>query len=151
MNGKRGAAGSSIGVIAPPRPRALAEHFEVEFTSGDAEALPFDDATFDCVLSTFGVMFAPRQELATSELLRVTKPGGRIALANWTPQGLTGDVFRVLSRFVPPPAGVPSPFTWGDDEELERVLVDVLARSNRATDGSLAGTGEYLEVVIEKR
>ncbi len=84
--------------------------------------MPFEDATFDCVLSTFGVMFAPRQELAATELWRVTKPGGRIALANWTPQGLIGDVFRVLSRFVPPLVGVPSPFVWGDEDELARLF-----------------------------
>lgn len=103
------------------RERARAERFEIGFALGDAEALPFEDATFDAVLSTFGVMFAPQQELAARELVRVTKPGGRIALANWTPNGLIGEVFRVMTRFVPPPAGVASPFAWGDEEELARL------------------------------
>jgi ubiquinone/menaquinone biosynthesis C-methylase UbiE len=104
------------------RERARAERLEIEFALGDAEALAFPDASFDCVLSTFGVMFAPRQELVASELLRVLKPGGRIGLANWTAEGLIGDVFRVLSRFAPPPAGVASPFAWGSERELARLF-----------------------------
>lgn len=104
------------------RERALAERLEIEFSHGDAEALPFPDASFDCALSTFGVMFAPRQELVASELLRVVKPGGRIGLANWTAEGLIGEVFRVLSRFAPPPAGLASPFAWGSERELARLF-----------------------------
>lgn len=187
------------------RERARAERFEIDFSHGDAEALTFPDASFDFVLSTFGVIFTPRHEVAARELLRVCRPGGRIGLANWTPEGFVGETFRLMSRFAPPPAGAPSAFEWGTEDgllglfgegarsvrverrhlsfryrspqhwlevfrtwygptrrafesldapraaELERALVELLERFNRATDGSLAVPSEYLEVVIEKR
>jgi ubiquinone/menaquinone biosynthesis C-methylase UbiE len=87
------------------RARASAEGLPIEFIEADAECLPFDDAAFDVVVSSFGVMFTPNQAKAASELLRVCKPGGRIGLANWTPEGFIGQVFKTLGKYLPPPAG----------------------------------------------
>ena len=87
-----------------------------------AENLPFPDASFDVVLSTFGVMFAPDQVRAASELLRVVRPGGRIGLANWTPDGFVGQLFKVVGRFVPPPAGVAPPSLWGTRERIDQLF-----------------------------
>jgi ubiquinone/menaquinone biosynthesis C-methylase UbiE len=98
--------------------RARAEHLEVTFQVADAEALPFDDASFDAVLSTFGVMFAPDQAKAATELARVCRPGGRIGLANWTPEGFVGQMFKTLGRHVPPPPGAQPPSNWGDEAWL---------------------------------
>ncbi len=100
------------------RERAAGERLPVRFVEGDAEALPFADASFDTVLSTFGVMFAPNQEQAASELLRVCRPGGTIGLANWTAEGWLGDVFRTNGKHVPPPPGVSSPLLWGNEARL---------------------------------
>lgn len=100
------------------RVRAEADRLPITFEVADAEKLPFADGSFDVVLSTFGVMFAPNQARAASELVRVVKPGGRIGLANWTPEGFLGELFRVIARFVPPPAGVPSPLSWGSEATL---------------------------------
>ncbi len=97
------------------RQRAQAEGLDVTFQEADAEALPFPDASFDVVLSTFGVMFAPNQKQAAKELLRVVRPGGRIGLASWTPEGFLGRLFEVMGRHVPPPAGVMSPLLWGTE------------------------------------
>lgn len=96
------------------RIRAEAEHLSVDFLEGDAEELPFPAATFDAVLSIYGVMFAPDHRRAASELARVCRPGGRIALACWTPDGFIGDTFRLFSRFLPPTPGLQSPVLWGD-------------------------------------
>ena len=85
--------------------RASAEGVPVTFELGDAEALPYADNSFDVVLSTFGVMFAPNQARAAHELVRVSRSGGRIGLANWTPEGWVGDMLRTVGRYVPPPAG----------------------------------------------
>ncbi len=98
--------------------RAKAERLPVTFRQADAEALPFDDASFDVVLSTFGVMFAPDQEQAARELLRVCRPGGKIGLANWTPDGFIGRLFKTIGKHVPPPAGVRSPLLWGSAAHL---------------------------------
>jgi len=98
--------------------RATADGLPMTIKVADAEALPFPDATFDVALSTFGVMFAPNQPRAASELLRVVKPGGRIGLANWTPDGFIGELFRLVGRFVPPPAGLVSPAAWGTETRL---------------------------------
>jgi len=106
------------------RERAAAERLEVEFVEGDAEALPFGDASFDVVLSTFGVMFAPDQARAAAELLRVCRPGGTIGLANWTPEGRSGQVFRIAARYVPPPPGLAPPTRWGTDEGLRTLIGD---------------------------
>jgi SAM-dependent methyltransferase len=104
------------------RRRAQAEGLAVTFTEGDAEALPFPDASFDAVLSTLGVMFAPDQDKTASELLRVCRPGGRIGLANWTPDSFVGQMFKVIGRHVPPPPGVRSPALWGTKERLGELL-----------------------------
>jgi ubiquinone/menaquinone biosynthesis C-methylase UbiE len=95
------------------RERARAEALPVTFQVADAEALPFADASFDIVLSTYGVMFAPDHATAAREMLRVVKPGGRIGLANWTPEGFIGRLFKVIGAHVPPPAGLKSPALWG--------------------------------------
>lgn len=100
------------------RRRAEADRLAIAFEVADAERLPYDDATFDVALSTFGVMFAPDQERAASEILRVVKPGGRIGLANWTPEGFIGKLFETVARFVPPPPGLRSPMAWGSETRL---------------------------------
>ncbi len=93
--------------------RAAAERLTVAFQTADAEALPFPDNSFDVVLSTFGVMFTPNQNQAAAEMLRAVRKGGRIGLANWTPEGFIGQLFKTLGKHVPPPAGVRSPAMWG--------------------------------------
>jgi ubiquinone/menaquinone biosynthesis C-methylase UbiE len=98
--------------------RAQAEGLAVKFEVADAEALPFADASFDVVLSTFGTMFAPDHARTASELTRVTRPGGRIGLANWTPEGFIGELFRVVGKHLPPPAGLRSPALWGSEPHI---------------------------------
>jgi ubiquinone/menaquinone biosynthesis C-methylase UbiE len=98
--------------------RAAADGLPLQTRVADAEALPFADGQFDVVMSTFGVMFTPNQERAASEMLRVTRPGGRIALANWTPEGFIGKLFGVIGRFMPPPAGVRPASAWGTESRL---------------------------------
>lgn len=98
--------------------RAQAEGLAVEFRVADAENLPFAAASFDVALSTFGVMFTADQPRAAAELLRVVRPGGRIGLANWTPEGFIGELFRLIGAHVPPPAGLRSPLRWGDEAGL---------------------------------
>jgi ubiquinone/menaquinone biosynthesis C-methylase UbiE len=100
------------------RERAAADRLDIEFRQADAEALPFGDAAFDAVVSTFGVMFTPDQERAAAEMLRVCKPGGRIGLANWTPDGFIGQVFKTIGRHLPPPEGVRSPALWGTEARI---------------------------------
>lgn len=95
------------------RLRAAADGLSIEFREADAEALPFDNASFDAVVSTFGVMFTPDQDKAAAELLRVCRSGGKIGLANWTPEGFIGQLFKVLGKYLPPPAGARSPALWG--------------------------------------
>jgi SAM-dependent methyltransferase len=108
--------------------RAAAEGLTIAVREADAEALPFADATFDVVLSTFGVMFTPQQEVAAAELLRVCRPGGRIGLTNWTPDGFVGQMFKIVGRYVPPPAGVRSPLEWGTKARIGELLgTDVAA------------------------
>jgi ubiquinone/menaquinone biosynthesis C-methylase UbiE len=104
------------------RARASAEGLKIAFKEADAEALPFDDGAFDAVVSTFGVMFTPNQEQAASELLRVCKPGGQIGLANWTPDGFIGQLFKILGKYLPPPAGVKSPALWGTRARLDEIF-----------------------------
>ncbi|MDB5997427.1 MAG: SAM-dependent methyltransferase [Pseudomonas sp.] len=98
--------------------RARAERLEVTFQVADAEALPFEDSSFDAVLSTFGVMFAPDQPKAAAELARVCRPGGRIGLANWTPDGFVGQMFKTLGRHLPPQPGAQPPSNWGSEAWL---------------------------------
>jgi ubiquinone/menaquinone biosynthesis C-methylase UbiE len=184
--------------------RAQAEGHSVRFQEADAEKLPFGDASFDVVLSTFGVMFTPDQDKAAQELARVCRPGGRIGLANWTPESFIGQVFKTIGKYVPPAAGVKSPALWGTKARLEEMfgksareirvtsrdfvfhyrspqhwlevfrtyygpmnktygaldaakqeaftqdLLALMAKDNRARDGTLALPSEYLEVVIER-
>lgn len=107
--------------------RASAEGLDVRFEEADAENLPYADASFDVVLSTFGVMFTPNQERAANELARVCKPGGQIGLANWTPSGFIGQLFKVIGRYVPPPAGVKPPSLWGTEERLRELFDERIA------------------------
>jgi ubiquinone/menaquinone biosynthesis C-methylase UbiE len=104
------------------RERAAAERLPVSFQVADAEALPFSDGSFDAALSTFGVMFTPNQEKSASELLRVVRKGGRIGLANWTPEGFIGQLFKVMGQHVPPPTGVRSPALWGTEARLAELF-----------------------------
>jgi SAM-dependent methyltransferase len=104
------------------RARAQAEGLHVLFQEADAEALPFADASFDVVMSTFGVMFTPNQEQAASELMRVCNPGGKIGLANWTPDSFIGQVFKTIGKYIPPPPGVKSPALWGTETRLAELF-----------------------------
>jgi ubiquinone/menaquinone biosynthesis C-methylase UbiE len=187
------------------RRRAEAEGLDVEFVEGDAEALPFDDGSFDVVSSVFGSMFAPNQERTASELARVCRPGGRIGVVAHTPEGFIGQLFKTNAKHVPPPAGLRSPIQWGTEERLRELfgdsiaeihverrqyvfryrspeayvdywrryygptlksfeavgeagrealesdLLDLIARFNRAEDGTMVVPNEYLEAVIVKR
>jgi SAM-dependent methyltransferase len=109
------------------RRRAAAEGLPVKLLQGDAESLPFPDASFDAVTSVFGSMFAPDHAKAAAELLRVCRPGGTIALASWTPEGFIGELFRTVSAHVPPPAGVRSPMLWGTEGHLRELLGEGIA------------------------
>ncbi|MFO0683357.1 MAG: class I SAM-dependent methyltransferase [Sandaracinus sp.] len=104
------------------RRRADAEGLSLQFVVADAEQLPFEDASFDYVLSTFGVMFAPNQPLAAAELLRVCRAGGRVALASWTPDGFVGELLRVVGRYAPPRPSVPSPALWGTRGRIDELF-----------------------------
>jgi ubiquinone/menaquinone biosynthesis C-methylase UbiE len=114
------------------RARAQAEGHTIQFREADAENLPFPDETFDAVLSTFGVMFTADQDQAASELARVCKPGGRIGLANWTPESFIGQLFKTIGKYIPPPAGVKSPALWGTAARLDE-LFGGTARQIRTT------------------
>jgi len=187
------------------RARAAAEGLSVKFQEADAEALPFAEANFDLVVSTFGVMFTPNQDKAAAELLRVCKSGGKIGLANWTPEGFIGQLFKTLGKYLPPPAGAKSPALWGTEARIREMfgpaavsikaerhnfnfryrspehflevfknyygpilkafaaldaanqqglrsdLLALVARMNRAKDGTMVVPSEYLEIVITKR
>ena len=104
------------------RARATANGLSIKFMEADAESLPFDDASFDAVVSTFGVMFAPNQAQAASEMVRVCKRGGRIGLANWTPDGFIGQVFKTLGKYLPPPTSAKSPALWGTRAALDEMF-----------------------------
>ncbi len=106
------------------RERAQAERVAIDVQDGDAEALDFPDASFEVVLSTFGVMFAPDHGKAAAELLRVCRPGGRIGLANWTPEGKIGEMFRLVAKVNPPPPGVQPPMLWGTEAHLRELMGD---------------------------
>jgi len=109
------------------RDRAAAEGLDVELLEGDAESLPFADASFDAVTSVFGCMFAPDHEQAAAELLRVCRPGGTIALATWAPDGFIGELFRTVAAHVPPPAAVASPMLWGKESHLRELFGEGIA------------------------
>jgi ubiquinone/menaquinone biosynthesis C-methylase UbiE len=187
------------------RARASAEGLNIDFKVADAEDLPFADASFDTIISTFGVMFTPNQERAAGEMMRVCKSGGQIGLTNWTPDGFIGQLFKTLGKYLPPPATAKSPMLWGtrarltelfgsaaawikteprifnfryrSDQHfvevfktyygpvlkafsaldvpqrtrLEKDLYDLIARMNKAEDGTMVVPSEYLEVVLMKR
>jgi ubiquinone/menaquinone biosynthesis C-methylase UbiE len=187
------------------RLRAEADGLSITFKEADAEALSFADGSFDVVVSTFGVMFTPNQDRAAAELLRVCKRGGKIGLANWTPEGFIGQLFKTLGKYLPPPAGAKSPALWGTEPRLKEMfgasagsikaerhnfnfryrspehfleifknyygpmlkafaaldaanqqglrddLLALIARMNRADDGTMVVPSEYLEVVITRR
>ena len=104
------------------RERAAAERVTIDFRDGDAEKIPFPDASFDATLSVFGSMFAPDQPRAAAELARVTRPGGTIGLASWTPEGFIGQMFKIVGKHVPPPPGVDSPLLWGTEDRLAELF-----------------------------
>jgi SAM-dependent methyltransferase len=105
-------------LLAQARERAAAEKLPATFDEGDAEQLPYADASFDAVVTMFGAMFAPRPELVASELARVLKPGGLLAMANWNPASFTGEMLKVASFHVPPPPGLPPPILWGHEATI---------------------------------
>ena len=110
-------------LLATARARAQAEGVHIQFDEGDAEALPYPDAAFDEIVTMFGAMFAPRPHLVAAELARVCRPGGRVAMANWTPAGFIGQLFKITSQYVPPPP-MPSPLLWGDEATVRERLRD---------------------------
>jgi SAM-dependent methyltransferase len=114
-------------LLARGRERAKAEGLEVTFEVADVEALPYPDASFDAVLSTFGVMFAPDHARSAAEMARVCRPGGQIGLANWTPESLVGGMFKAIGRQIPPPAGVQSPALWGTEAHVRSLFGDQAA------------------------
>jgi len=115
------------------RERAAAEGLPMSFREADAENLPFEDASFDVVVSTFGVMFTPDQARSAAEMLRVCKPGGRIGLANWSPDGFIGQLFRTIGKHVPPAAGVKSPALWGTRERIAELFEPQASAISTAT------------------
>ena len=145
--------------------RAAAEGMQIEFREADAENLPFDDGSFDTVLSTFGVMFTPNQDRAAAELMRVCKPKGQIGLANWTPEGFIGQESRIFKFRYRSPAHFLDVFKTyygpvlkafaalepAKQEELHNDLHALIVRMNRSGDGTMIVPSEYLEVVITKR
>lgn len=130
-------------LVERARTRAAAEALEVDFQVADAQALPFPDATFDVVLSVYGVQFAPDQRKAASELLRVCRPGGRIALASPMPEGWSGDFFATHSRYSSPPPGVESPLRWGTGDGL----ADLLGENVRAIESEQRPALQYYRSV----
>jgi ubiquinone/menaquinone biosynthesis C-methylase UbiE len=119
------------------RTRAQAEGHTIQFQEADAENLPFPDASFDAVMSTFGVMFTPNQDKAASELARVCKPGGKIGLANWTPESFIGQLFKTIGQYIPPAPGVKSPALWGTKARLDE-LFGKIAQEIRTTSREFA-------------
>ena len=121
---KKGAKVTGVDIasnlLVQARERAQQDGVAVEFREGDAEQLDFPDASFDVVLSVFGAMFAPRPERVAAEFLRVCRPGGTIAMGNWTPTGFVGNMFRVTAKHVPPPQGIPAPSLWGDEDVVRQ-------------------------------
>jgi SAM-dependent methyltransferase len=129
----RRAWGNTVGVDFVPalleraRERAAAERLDVEFVEGDASDLPFGDGELDVVISVFGAMFAPEHEKTAAELLRVCKPGGRIGMANWVPDGGVGKMFMTIAKHVPPPPGITSPLLWGTEDRLRELFGDQIS------------------------
>jgi ubiquinone/menaquinone biosynthesis C-methylase UbiE len=109
------------------RERAAAERLQIEFAEADAQDLPYEEASFDVAMSIYGAMFAPNQQKTADELLRVVKPGGRIGMGNWCPDGAVGTMFKTIAKHAPPPPGVPSPLLWGTEEHLRGLFGDGIA------------------------
>jgi ubiquinone/menaquinone biosynthesis C-methylase UbiE len=140
-------------LLEQARTRAAAEGLKINFIEGDAEELPFADATFDVVYSMFGAMFAPRPDRVAAELKRVCKPGGLIAMANWTPQGVPGQIFAVTSKYLPPAPGLLPPSFWGvekiarerfgNDVDLKAEKIKVVAKFEQTPAGVVALFREY--------
>jgi SAM-dependent methyltransferase len=131
------------------RTRATAEGHTIRFQEADAENLPFPDASFDVVMSTFGVMFTPNQEKAASELARVCKPGGKIGLANWTPESFIGQVFKTIGKYLPPAPGVKSPALWGTSARVEELFGTTaldISVANRQFDFRYRSPAHWIEV-----
>jgi SAM-dependent methyltransferase len=127
-------AGSSVtgvdiatNLIEQARTHAQAEGVDVRFDEGDAEMLPYEDASFDLVVSLIGAMFAPRPERVAAELIRVCRSGGRTIMANWTPEGFVGQMFKTIGKHVPPPPMMPSPLLWGNEATVRERLRDGVA------------------------
>ena len=136
------------GLLERARARAAVEGLDLSLIEADAEALPFEDASFDAVVSVVGVMFTPDQPRAAAELLRVARPGATIALANWTPTGFVGSMLRTVGRHVPPPAGVSSPALWGTEDRLSELLgpgVSELLVRRRAFVFRFRSAAEYVD------
>jgi SAM-dependent methyltransferase len=112
----------AVNLLEQGRERARAEGLDIQFDEGDAEKLPYEDAAFDVVVSMFGAIFAPHPEMVVAELTRVCRPGGTIAMANWTPGGFVGQMFKLTASHVPPPPGMPSPLLWGDEAVVRERL-----------------------------
>ena len=115
-------------LVEQARENAKREGLNAKFDEGDAEALPYADNSFDVVMTMFGAMFAPRPELVAAELKRVSKPGGLIAMANWTPSGFIGQMFKINSSYVPPPPGMTSPVLWGVEETLRERFAEGISK-----------------------
>jgi SAM-dependent methyltransferase len=115
-------------LVEQARGRAAAEGLKATFEEGDAEQLRWPDGEFDVVMTMFGAMFAPRPEFVAAELTRVCRPGGRIAMANWTPSGFVGRMFALGGRYVPPPPGLPAPVLWGAEEVVRERFGDAVSR-----------------------
>lgn len=130
------------------RERAAAERLEIEFVEADAQNLPFEDASFDVAMSIFGAMFAPDQEKTAAELLRVVKPGGRIGMCNWAPDGGVGKMFQIIAKHAPPPPGIDSPLAWGTEERLRELFGDGIADlriERRASRQPFRSADHYIE------
>src|SRR5579862_8187139 len=123
---RRGAQVTGVDIapnlVEQARQRAAAENLPATFEEGDAEQLRYPDAQFDLVMTMFGAMFAPRPERVSTELARVCRPGGTIAMANWTPEGFVGKTFRLTASYVPPPEGIPAPVLWGVEDNVKERL-----------------------------
>lgn len=123
---RAGAAVTGVDIAAnlleQARSRARAEGLTIQFDEGDAEQLPYDNASFDVVVTMFGAIFAPRPDRVAAELIRVCRPGGRIAMANWTRESFVGQIFKTTAAYAPPPPGVPSPLLWGDEAAVRERL-----------------------------
>jgi ubiquinone/menaquinone biosynthesis C-methylase UbiE len=133
------------------RERARAERLEIDFVVGDAEELPFGHAAFDAVTSIYGAMFAPRQEQVAAEIIRVSRPGGTVALASWTPEGFLGAMFKTIGSHVPPPPGVQSPMLWGTEARLEEIFgadVEWTAHTRRNFNFRYRSAEEFVDFFI---